>query len=240
MSAGDRRLLFLHLPKTAGSSFRRIIEKQYGPRAVWTIGDRTADDIDALVGLPASRLDRIRAIVGHIPYGLHRLLPWPVDYVTILREPVDRVVSHFYYASRMETSPLHQEVLATGGDLAAYVTRAPSQAYFNNGQTRLLGSADPKTAAPAGMPALIAAKRRLAEEFAFIGLTERLDDFVTALAAAYDWRRPKLRWHNRGSNRPPLAAIPAETRQTIERFNALDIDLYRYAAELASKRPASS
>ncbi len=35
---------------------------------------------------------------GHHPYGIHRLLKRPVSYCTILRDPLARQISHYWYA----------------------------------------------------------------------------------------------------------------------------------------------
>jgi hypothetical protein len=232
----DRRLVFIHVPKTGGTTLRRIIERQFGRRAVWVIGPQTAQDIDRLINLPRRKLDTIRAIVGHHPFGLHDLLPWPVAYVTLLREPVDRIVSHFYYASRTVESPLHAEVAATGNSLDGYVESAPSRSYFNNGQTRLVGSADAREAAPAQEETLAVAKQRLGAEFALIGLTERFDESVASLRRIFGWRDVGYRREKIGDNRPPLSSVPAATRQIILRHNQLDADLYRSARELFNDR----
>ena len=39
----------------------------------------------------------IRITIGHVPYGLFRLhLPPNTHYITFFREPVERVISHYY------------------------------------------------------------------------------------------------------------------------------------------------
>jgi hypothetical protein len=225
------RLIFLHLPKTAGSTLRRIIEKYYGRRTVFTIGEPTAADIDRLMSLPRNELDKIRAIVGHLPFGLHALLPWPSAYVTLLREPVDRIVSHYYYAARTPDSPLFPQVDATGRSLRRYVEEAPASAWFNNGQTRLLGSADPYQAAVADRATLERAKARLAD-FAVVGLAERFDESLARIASHFCW--PSVRTYQRekvSGDRVPLSAIPAADRDLIAARNALDAELYAFARE---------
>jgi hypothetical protein len=235
--------LFLHLPKTAGSTLRRIIEWQYGADAVWTIGEPTSAAIDQLVQLPRRRLDAIRAVVGHFPFGLHNLLPWPVAYVTLVREPVDRIVSHYYYAERTSASKLSAEVKATGRSLRRYVEEAPSGRYFNNGQTRLLGSDDVRHAAPADRTTLARATERLLSSFAIVGLTDRFDKSLALISRYFGWRDtgPNRR-ENIGRNRTSLSDIPADDLQSIAAHNVLDTELYvvarqRFAANAQSHPP---
>lgn len=236
------RLLFLHLPKTAGSTLRRIIDKHYGRGAVFTIGERTKADIDRLLSLPRRELDRIRAIVGHFPFGLHALLPWPAAYVTLVREPVDRIVSHYYYAARTPDSPLFAQLEATGRSLRRYVEEAEASDWFNNGQTRLLGSADPYHAAPADRATVERAKARLAD-FAVVGLAERFDESLARIARHFGWRAvPSYRREKVAGNRVAVSAIPAADLEIIAARNALDAELYAFARDrfAASISPADS
>ncbi|WP_233800132.1 hypothetical protein [Paraburkholderia sp. HP33-1] len=36
---------------------------------------------------------------GHLPYGIHRIIKHPVNYCTILRDPLSRQISHYLYAA---------------------------------------------------------------------------------------------------------------------------------------------
>jgi hypothetical protein len=227
------RLLFLHIPKTAGSTLRRIIERRYGRRAVFSVGEATGADIDRLAGMTPQQLERIRAVVGHFPFGLHALLPDASTYVTLLREPADRIVSHFYYAARTSESPLFAEIEATGRNLRRYVEEAPAAAWFNNGQTRLLGSIDPRDAAPADRSTLDRAKARLLSDFAIVGLAERFDESLARIAARFAWP-PGTRYGSEkiSTNRVPLSEVSAEDLAVIRTRNALDEELYRFAREL--------
>lgn len=236
----DRRLMFLHLPKTAGSTLRRIIERQFGIDAVYAIGEPTSDSIDRLLELPRQRLDSLRAVVGHVPFGLHELLPWPVAYVTLIREPVDRIVSHFHFALRTPGSPLATEVEAAGRSLRRYVEEAPSGPYFNDGQTRLLGSPDARQAPPATETALERAKARLASAFSVVGLTERFDESLALLRGAFGWRRARYHREKVGWNRPPMDDIPQEDLRAVADRNRLDADLYAFAVERFAEAVAAA
>jgi Sulfotransferase family len=32
-----------------------------------------------------------------MPFGLHKILPQPATYITVVREPIDRMISAFYF-----------------------------------------------------------------------------------------------------------------------------------------------
>ena len=87
----QRALIFLHIPKTAGTTLNRIIEWQYNPLSIFTIdpyGIRAT--AERLQELPEERRRRLRMVRGHCYYGLHKLLPQGATYITMLRDPVKR------------------------------------------------------------------------------------------------------------------------------------------------------
>jgi hypothetical protein len=93
-------LIFEHIPKTAGSTLRIVLWNQFGAGHVVHTnmrdpGPRTEELRQRiLTGRP------LRAISSHIGYGLHERLPGDLRYahITMLRHPLDRTLSHYYYA----------------------------------------------------------------------------------------------------------------------------------------------
>jgi hypothetical protein len=93
---GNRPMIvFLHIPKTAGSTFQFILENSLGPLACHT--DHTKNPVfdQADFNFASKMFPGLRSIAGHNlvdPLGLS--IPKPF-YVTFLREPVARVFSHY-------------------------------------------------------------------------------------------------------------------------------------------------
>jgi hypothetical protein len=91
-------LIFLHIPKTAGTSFNHILRDIYGksfyrvkPGGKWRKAKR----------LPVST----RCVTGHMPYGIHK--KWKLEdfqYVTLLRYPVDRIISLWWFKKEYSDS----------------------------------------------------------------------------------------------------------------------------------------
>lgn len=106
-------LISLHLPKTAGTNFRALLESHYGDRLLDDYGDRPLHQgavprrlraIRAGIGLllHPQRLAAVDAVHGHflaLKYGLWRGGAG-VRRVTWLRDPVERVASHYHYWRR--------------------------------------------------------------------------------------------------------------------------------------------
>ena len=86
-----RPLYFLHVPKTAGSAFTRMLDDAF------PVGTRVpAEYFAALGGTPLAEAMRGHGLLaGH--FGLRPLALGPLTTVTVLREPAARTWSHFKY-----------------------------------------------------------------------------------------------------------------------------------------------
>lgn len=170
---------------------------------------------------------RVRVYVGfHIEYGLEAYLPGPVSTFTILREPVDRALSHYYFTAEERRPP---------GDprLAAHLAECVEP----NLQTRLLaGPQDPDH--PLEPAEMLAQARENLRACAVAGLTERFDESMLLLRRAYGWRWPLYERKNVSRKRHPRDAIPPETLRRIAQDNRLDVALYAAARELFVERLA--
>jgi hypothetical protein len=237
--AGDdeRLLIFLHIPKTAGTTFSRVIRRQYPEGTI--VGNDPAlahVDLEALKALPEERKRELRVVQGHMPFGVHELFPQPASYVTILRDPVARMVSHYKHVLRVKHHYLHDQVAARGLSLAEYA-RSGMSPELENGQTKLLAGLDDDVM-EATAEHLEAAKRHLREHFVLAGLSERFDESLLVL-------RPLLGWKNVTYDRvnvaPRSAAAPIDAAaiEAIRERNALDVELYGLCKTLLEERIAA-
>ncbi len=104
-------LIFLHIPKTAGTTLNRIIEWQYSPLAIFTMDPyRIRATAERLKRLPEGHRRRLRVVRGHLFYGIHEFPPQGATYITMLREPVARVLSACYFILRRPLHPLHRKL----------------------------------------------------------------------------------------------------------------------------------
>src|SRR6476620_822287 len=107
-AAPKEAVIFLHLPKAAGSTLNRLIEWEYPLFEIYSIDPVFYRWSWAhLQHLSKKRLRSIRMFKGHMLFGLHTMLPQPASYITVLREPVDRVLSAFYFMRSYPLPPLY-------------------------------------------------------------------------------------------------------------------------------------
>ena len=68
----DEAIIFLHLPKTAGTTLNRLIEWEYGLSEMYSIDPVLFEWSAAhLRKLPLARLRKTRMFKGHMLFGLH-------------------------------------------------------------------------------------------------------------------------------------------------------------------------
>ncbi len=133
----QRPIIFLHVPKTGGMTFSAIVARQFPRTAVYQIDGRLSACAAELKGLPEARRLGIRCVYGHVPFGLHESLPRSPVYLTLVRDPAERIVSIYYYARRRVEWGLHQQILERKLSLRDFVT-SEIAAEFHNQQTQML------------------------------------------------------------------------------------------------------
>lgn len=232
-------LIFLHIPKTGGTTLQWALKRQYGREGTFCVRgdlDGVAAELDALE--PEERR-RIRVIHGHMGIGLHQRLPGPARYFTMLRHPVDRVISHYYYVRRRPHHHLH-EPIAAGMSLQEYVETGAGglSKELDNGQTRVLAGEVPR-AAPLGgctRDMLETARHNLDTLFGGVGISERFDESLLTFRRAFDWNLPFYVTRNVTKARPAVEEVDDATVRVIRRHNELDLELYEHGVRQLEDR----
>jgi hypothetical protein len=164
-----------------------------------------------------------------MPFGIHRLLPQPSTYITFLRDPVERVISAYYFARNYLLHPKHRWISKLS--LEEYVRVSPNhnvQCKYISGQPFVgdhhAGDCDERT--------LAAAKENLNNHFALVGLTERFDEGLAILKILFGWEIAKYAKFNVTKSRLKKTSLPASTVKLIAERNQYDVALYEYAVPI--------
>jgi hypothetical protein len=235
----ETRYFFLHLQKTAGTSLGRRLRVQFPPVEVYpwvtATGLRPVLDLDNLRTQFERRRSDLRLIMGHFPICLGEVLDTPLTTFTVLREPVERVLS----ALRRRSERGEQ---AAGQNLEDIYADPAVRTVIDNHMVKMLSlEANELTSLPIGMPfhcddeRLAAAKHNLEIKVDLFGLQEEFEDFCVALAGRYGWSlgEPQV------VNRSQPATVSPDLRRRVEDNNRYDVELYRFASNLwrARARP---
>ena len=113
-SAAGRKLVFLHLPKTGGTTLHHHFSGAFAPAEI------CPERFSALQNIPPEKIATYRYFSGHFNYEQLRLIPGPSYVVTVLRDPVDRILSTYYFWKRHSAEAVEKYNLA--GPAAARAT----------------------------------------------------------------------------------------------------------------------
>jgi hypothetical protein len=236
-SSRDSLLIFLHLPKTAGSTFNRILFRQYPRQAIFRVGDGTWNPtIDDLRELPDERKSALQLVVGHISFGIHEAFPKPSRYIAFVRDPVARIVSHYRYVLRVRDHYLHDKVVSSGMSLRDYALSGLSPE-LDNGQVKMLVGPDDKLV-EGTTDDLELAKRHILDHFALVGVTERFDESLLLFKRALAWRRLGYRRVNVAPESVSRTSIDEATLNEIRERNSLDAALHEFCLGLLEEKIA--
>ena len=217
-------LVSLHLPKTAGTSFAEALRRAYGEGCRIEYVDQPMQRArwrrrwDALARAVVARrgLASVSCVHGHFLPTKYRLAVGarPVRYVTWLRDPVERLASHYHYwrrdyAGDDPTQPLRNRMLDEDWTFERFALGAEMRDLYHE----YLWGFDPA-------------------RFDFIGITERYEQDLARFAQTFGSGGAfvaNVRVNpDRCEERYP---IEAALRARIEAHHARDAALYRWAVE---------
>jgi len=234
-----QKIRFLHIPKTAGTTFDECLFRQYlGPyllRRQFVFSGNIAADQRRLAGMSGAALERIAICTGHAPLvtGCAQIDALPT--VTLLREPVERVKSLCRHISEGKSPQIYCPEKHGVFDLDALLGSGRIQ--LNNFQSRIvLGEGGYKL--PAASESVLAdrAMALLASRFVCFGLTGELDRSLLLFQRVLGWQKwPLYRSRNTSNPDVPLQ-FEARHIARIEELNRLDIALYELARETFFRR----
>ena len=233
--ASPEKTIFIHIPKTAGVSLQETIKQVYPGHRHAFIYSHTSADLDAV----RQRVQQAEAVYGHFSFGIHEVFGIQGRYVTVLRRPVDRVVSFFRHQANYDDNEYHR-LIAEGMTLKDLL-RGEQCHQVNNHMVRILsGHVDAGVTHDRGL--LDRARANLDTHFDAVGITERIDESVALIGRALGWPALPAVPRINVTPRRDSFVLDEETRAEIERYNALDIELYdrvaRQFADAVSAEPA--
>jgi hypothetical protein len=192
----------------------------------------------------------------HIPMGLHTMFDRPAKYFTLVRHPVDRVISSFYFTLRVSTH-IPSSRFIQGMTLEQYLDSGIGLDPFDQ-QVRML-SGCPQLDAPLdpdGQPIsapaverrhLEMAKRNIEDHFITAAPLEEFTSLLLFLRRLYGWNLRDILYKVRNvtPGRPRLDMVAMATRRRLEDYNRYDIELYewvkaRFAKQIRDLEPGFS
>ncbi len=238
--AATKYICFYHIPKTGGDALQKLILKALSPLGMHS---RPFGSWDALEQTYWDFLDvseRQYFFYGHEIYGIHEGRGDGFGYFTFLKDPIQRLLSEFYFNSDTHSSPVMNNPAAKRDALIRFVDEAtnlniqslrfaktvseePRLRYYSGTVLEVLSEYDPAQT-------FQEAEQRLRERFFFVGDSGRLVESAFLLFDKLGWpAMPPLPWSNK-SKKIDFDDLPGYTRKRLKKLTEADTELYQRAA----------
>ncbi|MDP7527511.1 MAG: sulfotransferase family 2 domain-containing protein [Candidatus Marinimicrobia bacterium] len=224
-------LIFLHLPRTGGTTLRDILFRQYP--ADETFENKTLTDTDD--NFNERNMDEksgFKLIKGHVYFGIHQFIPQPCSYFSMMRYPIERTISAYNYIKNRPSHQFHE--LANKLSLGEFIESGQNQ-MVNNGQTRLIAGRHTALEIPfneMNTDHLEQAKANIVEKFILVGLTDRYNETLLMLKKLLKWKTPTYSIANAVKRDDKTKQIDVQLKELIIEYNQLDLLLYDYVSAL--------
>lgn len=231
--------IFIHIPKSGGTSFVHSIfgGKNYqGSTQNPFSWHGTSEELKRI---PDEVKQKIKFLTGHSCFGAHEAFFKPSVYFSIIRHPVDRIISRFYQLTfalgdHLPKNEVQGEFLTeeTLNKLLNFTNIKIHQEEINRSTTMLSGNLTSNV----DKLQLEQAKNNINKYFSFICCTEDLDNYWNLISNkfGYQWRtdseeeKYKQMHIDHNTIRPKLEEVPLYIRDQIAKTHYLDVQLYEY------------
>lgn len=220
-------IISVHVPKTAGTSFRHSLQDYFGDSLLLKYGEkpfntpiliRNQNAVQSAIDHLNNDFTGVRCIHGHflpVQYLLLSLVR-EVSFITWMRHPVDRLISDYYHTLKnygSDAPPFQKRVITEKWSLLQYclceeLRNIYQQVFW-------------------GFPL---------EYFDFVGISEHFHDDFPDFRNRYLSPEIRIYRENVSENKPRIPVLDHSLRKEIELFHLQDMELYERATEMRQRR----
>lgn len=213
------KLISIHIPKTAGTSFRNILNDVYGKESVLRVDITEYDELEYYCNIneiPRAKAkihaEKVQVLHGHFQLSkIQQVFSWNIDVpvITWIRDPVSRVVSNYLYLKKILSGKLNSKYTDAKllSELMVDLKQFAIRDINRNRATRFLENKAPG-------------------EFAFVGRTESFDKDLMQLKHIMGWGDLTL-YHHNNTGYESNPELSEEIEELIAINNAEDIRFYK-------------
>jgi hypothetical protein len=187
-----------------------------------------------LQAFPKDQLMNYKMYSGHFRWDfLHHFYPRRPQLITLLRNPINRIISKYYFSQygigknpRIEECPT----------LLDYVNHTYFRTFIHNYQSRMIMGQDYDKLLQLKFSDQVEVVTQRLSQFEFVGITERFSDSILLLDHTFGWMPSEEIQRNVGSIRPKVEDYDTDVIDTIRLKNQLDFAVYEFATKLFDER----
>lgn len=171
-------------------------------------------------------MPNMRVLAGHFPFGLHDFTSRPVCYVTILREPVDRLVSLYKYVS---ARPDHEyNSISYEKEFDYFIDHIAENYPIELDNLQCFYVSGQRTADGAISCAV--------HNYALVGLTEDTEPFFQKMQTQLHWDPAKVAMKIENATNNKSLEISERTMTLIRERSSEDFKLHNYFMQVWGKK----
>ncbi len=223
-------IIFLHIPKAGGTTLRHVFLNQYKylkSHEIYTI-NRTKET-EIFQNLSHQKKQEIKLLIGHMPFGMHKELNHNFKYITFLRNPIERVISAYYYNKENESSDVFDLINGNKLSLYDYLLNNIEPWSMNAMTKHLYGCNQKQFKENCTEDMFNEAINNLNSNFIFTGIVEEFNKSLIILKEKLNWSNPYYKSLNITKNKISKSEIDSNVLQLISELNFYDIKLYKFA-----------
>ncbi len=227
-----RKILFDHLPKCGGSSLNKYLKSNYSGKKTFIIDSKNPHKSLSLFKLKQEG-DRhaYDLVTGHLGNHLLEYVDPESIKITVLRDPIERIVSHYYYAKNRPDHYLHEVILSNNLELLDYARYEISNE-LNNWYTTHFSGLTHAEAMKNPEVAVKLALKTLTKKFTLVGFLDDLSSFVHVLEKKAQLPRSfENKRVNITQNRPEINEVSSSVLRNLSVANSLDVEVYKRTKE---------
>jgi len=240
-----KRALFLHIPKTAGSLIVDLVRPAYGPKKVVSHGDylsgRVNMGLNEIVNVRGQSPENFSSklfVSGHFGFDFAKPLLHDRYSFTFLRDPVERILSYYYFCltrdpQEYEIYRLTQTVTLDQFLMLGLEDALVNECIWNNQVWQLAngyGHSNGRNILSFSPEELLELAIRHLDEFSYIGFAESFEEDRDHILKALGITPPleKIVSHA-NPERPTAKDLPPSTVNLLDELTHLDQELYKEA-----------
>lgn len=236
----NKTIIHLHIPKAAGTTMNHILVSNIGGDKSYSY--HTPSSKIQFHEMPRRIRSKNKLIYGHLWYGFHEYIDSDPIYICVLRNPSQRIFSHYHYIKTRKDHPLNSILNKHNATFGEILERAESHPDLNkefcNKQTRVIGG-DCYTQNPCLQTLAENAVRNLTSDSIIVGFTEKIESLLTKLSQLKIIKNYSMKRLNAGSEQniyeKEASCLNKKQRKIFSNFTRYDNIIYDLAFRLFSE-----